>query len=369
MTETIEAPPDTPSVAEPEVFDPAAHAREVDEAIVAELQEPTEGKEPSGAVSETKLPGPLQAFVDQRYGGDVQAFVDSLFHNSNQAARHAEEIERLHARIEELATGKGKGEDEVTAAVAATPEITQLDQDLREVQAETKAATDRSYAVISEHKAAELAVAKLEGALERADDIDKPSLRDELRTAKASVKELESEWKDLQRALRTNNGTEKRLSREREALVAQVKDTLSQRGSQEQAAAASRRAVREHFQTVFETEAKKYGIDPTTQDAGYLLEGIKARITMHLRSLPPDAPPLDLEATVASLMQAEAAARKLTASSAFARASSAARETRAPVAPAGTRTLTDSSLSKLPEATLKDGKFWRERAQRLSQRR
>lgn len=273
---------------------------------------------------------------------------------------------------------QGKGPSALLeAAVSESPEIQQLESEMRAAEQEARASSLRVTEIIKLHTQAKEDLATKRGELKYAADVDKLDIRDEIRDFERAIRDFEREYSEKVRDTKDAQIAQKRLSGQREAEVSRIKQALANRSTQAEADKAAKREAKQNFNSAFKTEAEKYGIDATRLNgkltdpkARHIEEVIKARVTLHLRRLQaqdPNAPAVDVRELTAKYWKDEASNRGLSTKKAFTAASTERRESRTGTTRPGARSASSNSpLSKLPAETLNSGQFWMDRAARLA---
>lgn len=362
--------PETDGGEADEAASPAEALRAFDEKLVSEiLKTPPADKSAAGAEVEKEDVKESPAKAGAASDDDEEEIDDPT---ADLRAELAALKEELRASRE----GSRGPNALLEAAVSESPEIQQLESEMRAAEAETKTATARANEIIREHSKLEKDIAKLEGKLEIAPDVDKLDIRDELREKRRELKDLVSEYNENVRTVKAGQTAQKKLNVHKAEEIDRLKQALANRSTQAEADRTAQKQAKATFNAAFKTEAEKYGIDATRTASGklsdpkarHIEEVIKARVTLHLRRLQaqdPNAPAVDVAELTAKYWRDEAQNRGLSTKKAFTAASTERRESRNGTARPGSRSASPSPLSKLPPETLQDGAFWMDRAARV----
>lgn len=251
---------------------------------------------------------PLDLFIHQNYKGDRNAFLTSQFESRAEAKRLAEEVKELRSRISPSPTR------DTEADIKA-----RLEQDAR-VQAINRSitSTDRKIENIktSQLKLAEEAatlnneIAKLEGQLAHADEIERPKILHELTRRQSKFEGVGTRWDSNNERLAD---LDERRSDKLDALEhaqAAVRDSVA---NEERAVKENRRfqqRTRESFVDAFSTHAKQYGLEPKTKAFNFMRESIRTQVRDYLDSVDDDITeiidPPGMHTAVGKLMAAAA---------------------------------------------------------------
>lgn len=249
----------------------------------AEGEETDEGSKPDSAKGRR---GKAYESLLKKYGGDEEKMAAAYYEQANSNSQ-------LHQRlksIEDYIRGQQEAPVDEAKLVAEDPDVTALNEELAEVQAQYRATTKELNATISEYGTAEKLVARLEGKLEAADPDVAIQIRQDLAQAKADSKRLEA-------AARAGSAELKRMEKEARGLQRQIKGA-----EQEARAKISRQrqvklekqqeaqGARLEFVAAMQEKARSIGMDLDSKTYKLLFTSARDRMLSYLASLPEDSP-------------------------------------------------------------------------------
>ncbi len=239
----------------------------------------------------------LQKLLD-KYGGDEDALVNAYFEQANSASRLSQEFEELR---DYLMSGDDDEEDS-EALVAEDPEFKGLGQELASLQQDIEAVQQDQMQLVGSYGQIENDVKALEAQMDKAEDFEKAALRTEINSKKAEMRSIMSQVNRGRRELNAINreiaGVERQQQQARDAVLGR----REQQRKQDLQSAQVARLTREEFNTSMRTEAEGFGIDPGSKQFQVLSTAVRNQLANHLKSLPPDAPGIDIGAAVKHLM-------------------------------------------------------------------
>lgn len=282
--ETTATPDETvPPSDSPEETGESTPEGEESEATEGEPAQAEEDEEDAG----TKAPpGRSEAFdkLLAKYGGDYDKLAESVFEQYNSTARTHEELVELRAILEEMRSSKATAE-QVEKVVAEDPNVQKVSADLASISAKATAVTEEMKVMVTEYQKRVTAVAKLEGALSKADDNERFEISQDLRDARRDLRDIEQnyqikseryqalkdKWDDAQARLQdAQNQARTRVDRDRQDA-----------SRLQQEAAFTKR----EYQESLKEEARRYGIDPTSKQYDFIDKSFKAQLANYMRAL------------------------------------------------------------------------------------
>jgi hypothetical protein len=158
-------------------------------------------------------------------------------------------------------------------------------------------------ALIAEYGKQDKLIARLEGELDRADELTRTEIAGKLREAKQDMRQVQRDYQSSKQRLESLGLEQRRLIRQYKQVELQARARRDQAKQHELSTREQARLTRDEFNTACRAEAEKYGIDTNSKTFGVLHQSVRDRITGYLRSLPEDAPAIDMPGAVAALMQ------------------------------------------------------------------
>lgn len=234
----------------------------------------------------------LQKLLD-KYGGDEDKLAEAIYESYNSGSKLRQELDELREQLEEA---RKPEKPEESADVAGIKEqISALDAEGSDLVSEERT-------LIADHSKLSKDVAKLEGKLEDADELDKPRLQHQLHLKQLEERQLQRDWKDLQsrkrRHLLERGDLDRRLKRAED-------ESNAERARQAQSKAEERKGQQgflADFRNAVDEAADELGLTKD-EDREYFHNVIKAEAIAYLRAQP-DAPGIDPEEFVAARAQA-----------------------------------------------------------------
>jgi len=249
------------------------------------------------------------AFKDllAKYGGDKNKMATGVWEQARSVSAISKELQDIKAMLQ---VQRESPEDEA-AALAADPNVQEVAGELASVIAEVKSTTQEQTALIAEFGKMGNLIARLEGQHERADDLDKAEIGSKLREAKQDARQLQRDFKSAKSklsSLETQKRQMTRTYRDAQTRAKAMRDTEKQQALdyKEQA-----RATRSEFNEECRAAAKMHKIEVDSKVYNVINQSIKDRITSYLRSLPENAPPINIKGAVNALMSEYASAMGL----------------------------------------------------------
>jgi hypothetical protein len=229
-----------------------------------------------------------------------------------QQSELLEEIKSLKA-----GSGPGKGgapEDPFAAALAESPEITQLDTEITSIANSEKHIVAAQTALFNKLALAQEEMLVATGKLEQADPEDKPSLRQELAEKTRVRDEINRQMERNEERANSNKAQLGSLRRQRATAEAGVRRAVEARAEERQTFSAQVQSDRAEFIQALSEEAKAYGIDQKSVRFAKLTKDIANEIhifTSRQLKADPNAPGVDIPAAVKLLMKQAAEAYNL----------------------------------------------------------
>lgn len=240
-----------------------------------------------------------------KYDGDPEKLAGAVHEQDSTIAA-------LHAEVKAIKDAlKTRSPEEEEAAIASDPDVQELATEVTTLKSDLDEMEKTQKGYVAEFGRVGVLIAKLEGKLEVADDEAKPEIRRQLEAAQAEQKQI---FRDNNRIIREYSKADKDLrkaAREYKAAIASVKTKRAEAANLALAEATFIREQRNEFNAHVRQAAQRYGVDPASQRFQMLHESVKSRLSGLIRSLPDDAPAIDLPEAVDTLMDEFAVAMGL----------------------------------------------------------
>lgn len=228
-----------------------------------------------------------------KYGGDEDKLAEAIYESYNSGSRLKQELDELREQLEDARKPATPQESPDVAGIKE--QISALDSEGSELVAEERG-------LISDHQKVSRDLARLEGKLEDADDLDKPRLTNMLHLKQLEERQLQKDWKDLQSRKRRHvlerADLDKRLKKAEQ-------ESEAERARQTQSKAEERRGQQSFladFRVAVDEAADDLGL-VDDEDREYFHNVIKAEAIAYLRAQP-DAPGIDPEEFVTARAKA-----------------------------------------------------------------
>lgn len=274
-----------------------------EEAAASEDEETAAAEEPEEEPEEETEDAPAEgrsAFQDllAKYGGDEEKLAEGVWEQSRSYSKISKEL----ADIRDLLTNQQMSPEDEAKIIASDPDVQELTGELASLDQEMQGITQAQTALIADYGKMDKKIANLEGKLERADEVDQPEIRAQLREAKADMRQVQRDYQSHKDRIQTLGLQKRQLTRQFKAVELQARARREQAKQQELSTREQARLTRDEFNTACRKEAERFGIDTSSRTFTVLHQSIKDRITGYLRSLPEDAPAINLPEAVAALM-------------------------------------------------------------------
>jgi hypothetical protein len=233
-----------------------------------------------------------------KYGGDREKMAEGVW----EQARSVSALHRELADIKAIIANQRATPEDEAKIIASDPEVQELAGELAALDNEMQATQQAQTSLIADYGKMDKLIAKLEGQLERADDMDKPDIKASLREAKLDMRQIQRDYQSHKQRLDSLGVQKRQLGRQFKQVELQARARREQAKQQELSQREQARLTRDEFNTACRTEAERFGIDTSSRTFAVLNQSIRDRITAYLRSLPEDSPAIDLPQAVAALM-------------------------------------------------------------------
>ena len=277
--------------------------------------EPTQAEETVDGGEKAPEKGHSEAFKKllSKYGGDVDKLAEGIFEQYNSAARTHEELVEMRGVLEELRSNKAAVE-ETEKAVAEDPYVKEVNSDLASINEQAIAVAAEMKVTVTEYQKQVMKVAKLEGALSKADDSDRPEVQQDLRDAKNDLKQLERDYKEKERDYKRHQSEWNRLQRSLRDAEGQARSRVDRERQDAQRLQSEAKLTRQEYNDVLRTEAKNYGLDPSSKAYNFIDSTFRSRLSQHMRALQAQGVQegIDIPKAVGILMKEYAEATGLT---------------------------------------------------------
>lgn len=299
--EVADAPePDSP-VEEQTDASPEAAAEEED--AQAEDIETDTGDESDDEESEEEAPAsgrsPALQKLLSKYGGDEDALVNAYFEQANSSSRLAKEFEEL----KDYLLNKEVEQEDPEKVIAEDPTVERLNSRLNTLNKDMQEIQQEQMQMIGEYGQLENETKALEIQLKTAEDYDKVSLKQEVSLKKAEMRQIKTNVmkgrRDLAKAERDIEDAQEFVEEARTEVLGKREQARKAKLKSAQVA----RLTKEEFNVAMRSEAKDFGIDPSSKQFQIINTSIKNQIASHLNQMPKDAPGIDVQKAVKHLMK------------------------------------------------------------------
>lgn len=241
------------------------------------------------------------AFKDllAKYGGDEEKMAEGVWEQARSVSTLKKDINDL----KELISNRQTTPEDEAKIIASDPDVQEIAGELASLDAEMQQTQQSQTALIADYGKMDKTIARLEGELAKADDMDRGEIAAKLRDAKQDMRQVQRDYQSHKQRLDGLNLEKRRVIRQYKVVERQAQGRREQAKQHELSTREQARLTRDEFNTACRAEAEKYGIDVSSKTFGVLHQSVKDRITGYLRSLPEDAPAIDLPGAVAALMQ------------------------------------------------------------------
>jgi len=302
----------------------------------------------------------LKKLIDAKYGGNQAKFLQGLYEGWNGTSKLAERLESLETMLRER--------DEQVDAVdepdfeSNHPELSWLKEQTTALDTSIEHEQGRSNALLGELSALNLKVAKLEGEASRAMDDDKDRLEDRIERLKEQATAKAERWMELKGKIEEFNQQKKALGRRVQQAEREIEGAKAQHKKAQVEDRAKKTEWRSDFFGAALGEAKEYGLEPDSEIYADMLETVRARASLFLRSLGPDGAEQDLQALAKELCKQYAKVHSLTKK---AKAAQVGREKLQGATKPPVKTATGSTGQTSPKGQKLTADFVRKRAAQL----
>jgi hypothetical protein len=241
------------------------------------------------------------AFKDllAKYGGDSEKMAEGVW----EQARSVSALQKDLKDVKEMLANQQRTPEDEEKIIASDPEVKEIGGELASLDAEMKNTQQGQTALIAEYGKQDKLIARLEGELDRADELTRTEIAGKLREAKQDMRQVQRDYQSSKQRLESLGLEQRRLIRQYKQVELQARARRDQAKQHELSTREQARLTRDEFNTACRAEAEKYGIDTNSKTFGVLHQSVRDRITGYLRSLPEDAPAIDMPGAVAALMQ------------------------------------------------------------------
>lgn len=321
--------------------------------------EDEEGGEPTAAGRSEKLDNLLK-----KYGGDPDKLVDAYWNQANSMSSLAKKLDAIEAHL----TAQQAPPVDEAKLIAEDPEVKEIAGELAFLDGQVKDTNKTEQALIGEYGRLERVLAELQGELRLADDLSKSEVNQRVREVQNDMRQMQREYRENSRLRATLEAQMRGVARQFRQVEAMARARQGQIKQQEFGARIAAQATRDEFAGSVRAEATKYGIDTSSKTYGLLQTTVKDRLTGYLRSLPANAPGIDIPAAVAQLMAEYTEAMGLKKS--FQKKSAEKTSLSSGAGVTGRSPLKPGTRPGAPAPTDKTGKYWsvdyvRKRADKL----
>lgn len=254
--------------------------------------EELEKGEALGAADEMTAQARLQDLIKQR--GGVKKFVDGLFEGWNSTARLHKDVESLRGELREALAAKSE-------PPPPPPPSEEAQLIARQMEAQDKRAAEvvaRQEKILNEAEDIRFKLAEKRGELRHADDYEKQGIADEIRRMEGQIQGLRQEYKSNEDRLEVIGDRKTELESKRRTAEREHQAFIEQQKLREAERVEYQKGVVTEFLGSLTSEAAALGIPTGSKAIAHMEKTIRAQITHHLRSLPPDSPPIDIPAFV-----------------------------------------------------------------------
>lgn len=230
----------------------------------------------------------LQALIDKKYGGDKDKFLDGLYESWNSTSKIAKELKELKAQLSRPAD---QPEEEGTS-----PQLDWFNKQAAKLEKEeaTKRGQINSLVQSSGKLAGE--IAELKGELKRADELDAPAIKAEIRALEAKQEAKQEKYADILGRLEeielekenAKNSIEWAKGQLKEARKAQLRERVEEQDKQKATLVDFVDGIKE-YGTAFRIPKENWQ---------HMANSIRGEIAVYLRSLGDDAEAIDIKAAV-----------------------------------------------------------------------
>ncbi len=274
--------------------------------------EPEKGAAPEAAdgkpVDETpekkeEIEDKLDSIINSKYGGDRNKFVEGLYEQWNSTSKLAKEIKELKEQLVASSTTPDK-EVEVSS-----PQLDWLNKQAAKLDSETKDRNNKLQGIISSYSQLERDIAKAEGELSRAEDLDKERIENKIEHLKDKLSAKKDKFDEYQERLAN-------IELEKEAVSQNInwtKEQLKNERSQQLQKKVDEKEDQRNTVVEFVEAVKEHGIAFRIPKANlsHMANSIRGEIAVYLRSLGDDAPKIDINKAVKERVAAYAKAMGL----------------------------------------------------------
>lgn len=190
----------------------------------------------------------------------------------------------MRAVLEELRAGKATVE-ETDKLVAEDPYVKEITSDIQSTNEEATVLRNEMQAMIPEYQKQQAAVARLEGALDKADDTERFELSQKVRDARDRLDRMERDYREKGREYKRLEADWKRQTRGLREAQAQARARVDAAKADAARFQQEARLSRQEFRDTLVEEAKKVGIGPDDPAFSFLHESFRARLSAHMRAL------------------------------------------------------------------------------------
>jgi hypothetical protein len=234
-----------------------------------------------------------------KYGGDPEKMAEGVWEQARSVAGMHRELKD----VKELLANQQRTPEDEAKIIAEDPEVKEIAGELASLEATATATQQQQTALIADYGKKDKLISRLEGELDRADELTRSEIAGKLREAKQDMRQIQRDYQQSKDKLEGLGRDHRRLTRQQKTVETAARGRRDQAKQQELSTKEQARLTRDEFNTAVRSEAEKYGIDLTSKTYGVLHQSVKDRITGYLRSLPEDAPAIDMPGAVAALMQ------------------------------------------------------------------
>lgn len=233
-----------------------------------------------------------------KYGGDKEKMAKGVWEQARSVSKLYDEIQSLK---ELIANQRVTPEDEAKI-IAEDPDVREVTDELASLQDELKETYSQQQGYIAAYGKQSNKIARLEGEYERADELARPEVSQKLSEARREMERIQNGYETAKKEYSRLIKDHKRLERQLKTAEVSARSKRDKAKQQELSTKAQADQTRVEFDSAYRAEAEKYGIEEGSKRFAVLRQSVKDRISSYLRSLPKDAPAIDIPRAVMALM-------------------------------------------------------------------
>lgn len=339
-------------------------AAEFDAENTPDAKEEPETKE--GTPSTSALPPSIQDYINTRYQGDAAKFVDGLYSSSSRMAELDAELKAVKAQLS--ARESVDPEAEFKTALDDSEDVKLIDEQLAHIKWELENTAVQSNNIIQQMGAVEKDIARLEGKIELALDVDKPALVAQKQNLETKKENLTRAFYDNEEKARKAKIEQRQFQRSRSRAEQEVRSQMARKTREMEREAELTQTVLSDYNSAFAAAAAEYGLEPGSPRYNQLHTNVRLRLYEYTSARPANSPGLDLAEAAKIVLKEQVDVFGLTASKAFSKASARKVAARAPLAPRGTSVATPSRPSVSNDPQQWSAQYAKDRARQLLQK-